>query len=308
MTFNPYWGCDHISPGCDNCYAKALAKRTGFDCFGPGKPARLFGQKHWAEPIKWDRMAEEHNTRYRVFCGSMCDIFQDRNDSYFEKERLWRTIEQTPNLIWMLLTKRPWDAVNSIPSRWENSWPRNVWVGVTAENQAAANERIPILLRIPAAVRFVSAEPLLGPIRFDALYLRPRLSAWYQDGGIKGNHPLVGVKRGIDWLIVGGESGPGARPMHPDWVRSLRDQCVAAGVKFHFKQWGEWAWWASEETVKEKQQTYRLTIKGNNGSDLANSSDGGDVWMYRCGKKAAGRLLDGREWLQFPEAQNAMLP
>jgi protein gp37 len=154
-------------------------------------------------------------------------------------------------------------------------WPlENCWCGVSVEDQATADARIPLLLQTPAAIRFVSAEPLLSPVD---------LSKW------------LGAS-GLNWVICGGESGSGARPPHPDWFRSVRDQCEAAGVAFFFKQRGNWTW---DNT--EAQNKIRLTVNGRNGQDLTNAVDGGDVWMSNVGKKKAGALLDGREWKEFPK-------
>lgn len=193
------------------------------------------------------------------------------------------------------------------------SWPLpNVWLGVTAENQERADERIPMLLRTPAAKRFVSIEPMLGPVNLTGVQWdgsEPVLKnrADVLRGGI--HHPLHGLIhqqiQNLDWVICGGESGPGARPMHPDWVRSLRDQCVGAGTPFHFKQWGEWtpgenvnrmsgtvasATWFDDEWLISSENLARCDGHRDDQPDL-----------YRIGKRAAGRLLDGREWNEFPE-------
>ena len=173
----------------------------------------------------------------------------------------------------------------------DSHWPlRNVWLGVSAENQQWADIRIPALLDTPAAVRFVSAEPLLGPIDLvQSINVDPFAAYHFRPGG-------------IHWLIVGGESGHGARPMHPVWARLLRDQCQTAGVAFLFKQWGEWTPSAANEGAR------RLVYLGGGSAELGTGYGNGAVLepgsqlMYRAGKKAAGRVLDGREWNEFPEA------
>lgn len=187
----------------------------------------------------------------------------------------------------------------------QSSWPgwplRNVWLGVTVENQAAADERIPLLLQTPASVRFLSCEPLLGPVdlRPQADDVYQMLSEWYGPQGFDpdGSQPkrdrIEGYFPRIDWVIAGGESGPGARPMHPDWVRGIRDQVVAAGIPFLFKQWGEW--------VTEVQAPDDIVLPSRSFFPQGWSMKGPDV--YHVGKVAAGRELDGRTWDQFPEVR-----
>jgi protein gp37 len=244
-TFNPWWGCTKVSPACDNCYAEAISRRFGFSIWGPESSIRTLSEEHWQEPLKWNAQAAKRSHRARVFCASMADIFEGQKEQAPLRERVWRLIEQTPHLDWLLLTKRPAKASRLVP--WGNSWPENVWLGTTAENQLWADKRIPALLDAPAKVRFISAEPLLGPINI-ARYLRGKSS--------------------IDWVIAGGESGSGARPTDPDWIRGLRDQCERAERAFFFKQWGTWG-----------------------------PSPAG---LIRLSKKRSGRKLDGREWDEFP--------
>ncbi len=280
-TFNPWWGCIEVSPACDNCYARTFAKRTGHDIWGPAGETgrRFFADKHWAEPLKWQAKAEREGRRLRVFCASMADVFEQNEALDVHRHRLWSLILATPNLDWLLLTKRPQNIKRMVWPDWLVNPLPNVWYGTTVENQHYADQRIPILLGVPAAVRFLSMEPLLGPVD---------LFTWDEDEGalrgpavIKSGGMTVGTSdsppegyddsySGIHWVITGGESGHGSRPANPDWYRSLRDQCVAAGVAFHFKQWGD------------------IDEHGN-----------------RVGKKAAGRLLDGRTWDELPEAPAA---
>lgn len=214
-TFNPWWGCVKLSPACKHCYAESWAKRVGQDVWGIGASRRFFGDKHWAEPLKWNAGAELSGERARVFCASMADVFEDRGDLDVWRERLWALIVGTPYLDWLLLTKRPDRVAANVP--WGEQWPANVWLGTTVESQEWAEKRLPELSGLPAAVRFISAEPLLGPLD---------LRRW------------IGS---LDWVITGGESGPKARPSSPSWFRDLHNQCMSAEVPFHFKQWGDWA-------------------------------------------------------------------
>jgi protein gp37 len=217
---------------------------------------------YWRQPLVWNREAATRGSRARVFCASMADVFEYRQDLDIHRARLWRLIDETPNLDWLLLTKRPDQVSDLIP--WEDSWPHNVWLGTTVETQRWAERRLPFLLQHRASVLFLSCEPLLGPID---------LTPWF-------NRPS------IEWVIAGGESGHRARPMNPDWVRNLRDQCVANGIAFHFKQWGNW----------------RPSDKHVNAFESRQIPDacGGNVTLVNVGKKRAGRYLDGQEWNDFP--------
>lgn len=229
-TFNPWWGCTKVSPGCASCYAETFSKRTGHDIWGPGKARRTFGAKHWAEPLAWDAAAEKAGRRAKVFCASMADVF-DEEAPAGELERLWALIRAMPHLDWQLLTKRPERIVQSLPVDWNWNgrvgYP-NVWLGASVEDQARADQRIPLLLQVPAAVRFLSCEPLLGPLEFSDVTKRSDAVSQL------GRKALAG----IHWVIVGGESGPGFRPMDKAWARSIRDQCAAADVAFFYKQDG----------------------------------------------------------------------
>lgn len=256
-TFNPWWGCTKVSAACKHCYAEAWSKRVGQNVWGVKAKRRFFGEGHWSEPVKWNAEAEEAGTRFRVFCASMADVFEDRRDLDEWRGKLWDLIEITPGLDWLLLTKRPEVVGRLVP--WRGEWPGNVWLGTTVEDQECAEARLSHLAELPAFVRFISAEPLLGPIN---------VSPWL--GSI------------VNWVITGGESGPKARPSSPSWFRALLDQCRAAGVPFHFKQWGDWA-------------------PGSNRAGHGSKAADGTL-MLRVGKKAAGRLLDGAMWDGLPKA------
>jgi protein gp37 len=261
-TFNPWWGCVKLSPACKHCYAEAWAKRVGQDVWGISSSRRFFGEKHWAEPFKWNAAAEASGERARVFCASMADVFEDRVELGVWREKLWALIEATPALDWLLLTKRIERVASSVP--WKQKWPANVWIGTTVENQVWAEKRLPKLVQLPASVRFISAEPLLGPVD---------LSRWILS---------------IDWVITGGESGPKARPSSPSWFRGLLNQCMAAEVPFHFKQWGDWAPGQGINLAKARSK----------------SVDDGTT-MLRVGKKVAGRALDGVTWDGLPKVRAA---
>lgn len=230
-TFNPWIGCHKVSPGCKHCYAERQVERFG----GSFVNTRKTSAAYWRTPLRWqlDTPREWDGSHFvprrpRVFCGSLCDVFMDDDLANVTRPQLWELIRQTQALDWLLLTKRPENIARMLPEGWGDGWP-NVWLGTSIENQNYARERIADLLKIRAKVRFLSAEPLLGPI--DLLAAVP--CGYYCDESVGHvDHSLSG----IHWVIVGGESGPGFRPMQHDWARSLRDQCEAAGVAYFFKQ------------------------------------------------------------------------
>jgi protein gp37 len=261
-TFNPWWGCVKLSPACANCYAEKWARRVGMQLWGGNAPRRFFSEKHWAEPLRWNAEAQRVGIRARVFCASMADVFEPRADLDESREKLWGLIEATPNLDWLLLTKRPGQIKHVYP--WAAQPRHNVWLGTTAENQKWAVRRIERLLRVDARVRFLSCEPLLSAVD---------LSEW--------------LKRGqISWVIAGGESGAGARPTHPNWIRSLRDQCEVHSVPFHFKQWGHWS------PESEGEPTQKIV-------DIYDEAGRAERLSWKP-KKSSGRLLDGQTWDQYP--------
>jgi protein gp37 len=226
-TFNPWWGCTRVSPGCAHCYAETLSHRYGNDLWGKGKPRRPASEKVWAEPVKWNKAAIKAGERHRVFCSSMADVF-DSEAPEGARSRLWALINQTPQLDWLILTKRPENMASMLPHDWGKGWA-NVWLGVSAENQDLLHKRATILRDTPAAIRFISAEPLLSELDFECggwSYLRKLVS------------PQGCVREPIHWVIVGGESGPGARPMDLNWARQIRDNCLISGAAFFFKQIG----------------------------------------------------------------------
>lgn len=318
-TFNPWWGCTKVSEGCVHCYAESFAKRTGFSATGSkftiwGDTARrrFFGEKHWQEPLKWQAEAAKLGVMHRVFCGSMCDIFEEQvslaPDDFaamaFARVRVLGIVKHTPNLLWLFLTKRIENAAALLPPQWQGgNWPRNVIVGVTIENQKRLDERMPHVAgfkrEFVGASVFASCEPLLSSLEWD---FRPG-RYWLQY---------------LDWVIGGGESGPGARPMHPDWIRKLRDDCANRDdmgrpwpLPFLLKQWGEWAPKQVFSGISEwdKAPAHGLvyarggfdSVTGRDMPDpefglRACDLDGNDgaAAIARIGKSAAGRTLDGR--------------
>lgn len=295
-TFNPWWGCVKVSPGCERCYAETLSNRYNPGIWGPAKTTsrRLFGEKHWGEPLKWHKEAVRVGERHRVFVASMADVFEDHPQVVDARAKLFEVIDQTPMLDWLLLTKRPENVQRLSPVEWwsepDGPWS-NIWLGTSVEDQKRADERVGALLGTPAIVHFLSVEPLLGPVDLTNVrkgnHNQERLNAltgkvWHS---LSQYETQIDRVKGLDWVIVGGESGPGARPMHPQWAMTLRDQCVMANVAFHFKQWGEYAPFGGVSSGSV-----------SNSMTFANGQD-----MLKVGKKAAGRLLDGQEWNEFPK-------
>lgn len=229
-TFNPWIGCTKVSPACDNCYAEDWDKRyNGGEHWGPKAPRRRTSEANWRKPLKWNKEAEKNGVRYRVFCASLADVFDNKVDPEWRRD-LWELIKATPNLDWLLLTKRPQNIMRFLPDDYGVDKYPNVWLGTTVENQDEASRRIPHLLDIPAAVRFLSMEPLLGEV--DLSQVLPKIG-----GGEERLDYISALDEGIDWVITGGESGSHFRSADPDWFRSLRDQCAARETAFLFKQW-----------------------------------------------------------------------
>lgn len=318
MVWNPTSGCSKVSAGCQNCYAERFAWRLAGRCGYPANnpfqvtlhPKRLEEPLHWRKPK-------------RVFVNSMGDLFHEAVDEKFIA-KVFAIMDLARQHTYCILTKRPGRAFQLLTDEdfqfhvgWFQSqavrefglprpeqvgpWPlRNVWLGVSVENQEAADERIPLLLQTPAAVRFISAEPLLGPVDLE-LYLpyhnHPLKDEWHRNG-YHIRRLNIGITEGtLDWIICGGETGPGARPMHPDWARILRDQAVTAGVPFFFKSWGEWVPYRDNGPLPPECSyvSYDGQIRPGDAEDLDT-----DACMGRVGKKRAGRLLDGRTWDEYP--------
>jgi protein gp37 len=317
-TFNPWQGCTKISPACDNCYASVSTpvRRFGVE-WGAGMPRKRTSPANWKQPIRWNAQPfvecqecgwrgesrEMHwrdtcpsagcwgkptPARRRVFCASLADVFDNEVDPQWRAD-LFDVILATPNLDWLLLTKRIGNVQRMVTAATlMDLLPSNVWIGATICNQEEADRDIPKLLALRASVRFLSMEPLLGPVDLTKVCL-----PWGEGGA------SAAMLARIGWVIVGGESGQLARPMRAEWVRSLRDQCAAEGVPYLFKQWGEWVpahagmWFYPVDGMPTFQSRAA-------GKDTFDFNDGTGAGAVRVGKKAAGRMLDGVEHTAFP--------
>jgi len=228
-TFNPFIGCTKVAPECEHCYAQTYGNRFGVE-WGPLEERRRTSASNWREPIKWDAAAARDGVRRRVFCASLADVFEDRSELEPWRAELFSLIERCRNLDWLLLTKRPENMVRMAPESWADGWPSHVWAGTSAGCQPSANKRIPLLLQVPSAVHFLSCEPLIGEVelQYERGWLEP-----FQEVD-----PMLNRTPRIDWVIVGAESGPGARTVEINWVRSILAQCRSAGVACFIKQLG----------------------------------------------------------------------
>lgn len=323
-TWNPIRGCSRISEGCRNCYAESvaarfsgpgqaydgLAKRVAVTKESRGRFPRVISEARWTGevrvidsalylPLRWKKPR-------RIFVNSMSDLFHESvPDSWLD--HIFKIIAKARQHTFQILTKRPARMLEYVGPHLKPvpEFLPHVWFGVSVEDQKTADERIPLLLETPAAVRFISAEPLLGPV--DLRFLQP--NGEVEINALAGTHGVYRPHRGgnahLDWVICGGESGPRARPMHPDWARALRDQCQAAGMPFFFKQWGAWqpacALYGDPERDEKENGRGELFSVWPTGEIVEDRQPPGSSWlMERIGKKAAGRLLDGREWSEFP--------
>lgn len=293
-TFSPWLGCSKTSIGCQSCFAERWAKRSGMVEWGPGKPRRRTSESYWKQPLKWNKQAEKEGTRYRVLTD-LCDPF-DEEVTWEWKYDFHYLIRDTPNLTWLVLTKRPVEA-DRFYKELTISPSNNLWLGATVCNQSEADRDIPILLSIPAAKHWLSIEPMLGPVDL------------FEVGGI-----MAKGLNGLDWIVCGGESGGGARPMHPAWARSVRDQCQAAGIPYYFKQWGEWIPWEFDDQQfnnvaysQHKKELWNDDVPRDplnlpKGWETFFMDDPIDLTLFqRVGTKAAGNLLDGQKWEHLPE-------
>ena len=331
-TWNPIVGCTIATPGCTNCYAMRAAWRMSHNPATPqyhGTVKMVNGNPVWTgkmalvEKVLAAPLHRKKPTTY--FVNSMGDLFhEDVPDEWID--RVFAVMALCPQHRFQILTKRSArmreyvaadrrDEMNAIAgtlAAWSDmdehvSWPlNNVWLGVSVEDQRRADERIPDLLSTPAAIRFVSAEPLLGPVNLTRTNSENEvmINALTGEGGWPVPHVVGGPA--LDWVIGGGESGRGARPMHPDWARDIRDQCVAAGVPQFFKQWGAWLPSSHAGHLGDEVDDCALGEWHDNGKDwilscMCREGDA-DMPMFRVGKRAAGRLLDGREWSEMPNA------
>ncbi len=292
ITWNPVTGCSHVSEGCRHCYAERMAMRRMAPewkecvCYEPFalEPRRWEDvhchPKRLDQPLRWRKPR-------RVFVCSMGDLFHEAVPDDFVVE-VFDAMLATPQHTFLILTKRPGRARTMLTPRKARGLPMlshhlNTWLGVSVEDQATADERIPLLLQTPAAVRFVSIEPMLGPVDLNK-----------RECLIDKRRFKLTLGRYLDWVILGGENGPGARPMHPDWVRSVRDQCQAAGVPLWFKGWGRW----------------KPVHRPFDGSCVVETHCFGDGTQMVAGRgrwkpENGGNLLDGREWHELPASRAA---
>ena len=291
FTVNFWWGCAKVSPACAHCYAESLSNLRGKGRSTWGNDGKRWIRTEAAlkELRSYNATARRNNTRYQVFINSMSDTFEDRRDLDAPRAALFTIVEELTNLDLLLLTKRPENVFKlTTPNIWNalgtGYWSPNLWIGATVENQEMLDRRFNELAKIPAAVKFLSAEPLLGPLDLSAL------AAW----------------RDNLWVICGGESGPQARPMHPAWARSLRDQCAAMGVPFYFKQWGEWLPLNQFDNEDAATSCEEAEVAKNHfwGGTWPLNPERGDC--RRLGKKSAGRLLDGIEHNGFPQVESGV--
>jgi len=331
-TANLWWGCQKVHTGCKNCYAEALDNRYNHENphWGPGSFRKIVSGV-WKDLNKFQREAAKAGVFARVFVGSMMDIFEDpipvmdNNNVLIPRDtridaandpmttQHLRTIffhnidtGMYPNLMFLLLTKRPENINKYIPTAWRQSPPKNVMFGASVVDQATALKLIPELMKVKNAKRFLSCEPLVGPIDFE--------NGLHMTDGAKYNpltvvddfYPIDGAMGGIHWVICGGESGHNARPMHPNWATQIKEQCVRASVPFFFKQWGEYQptgfydstehviWFNSEYKTIQNTQPRMFQMYGDDGRTRA---------MKRVGKKEAGNLLEGQQYKEFPREE-----
>lgn len=277
-TFNGWIGCTKLSQACDNCYAERFGYRQHV-YWGKGKPRRRTSAGSWQKPQRWNREAEQSGERLRVFASSLADVFDTEVAEEWRFD-LFKLIDATPHLDWLVLTKRSKPALTRLsdPEWWRKAIGRvpdglmlpQIWYGNTVENQAMMDARWRWMKDTPAAVKFLSMEPLFEDVRLPTDFL------------------ALGKRA---WVITGGESGPKARPSETAWFRSLRDQCVVAGVPHHFKQFGDWL----------PVDSGHPGLKGPGFGKFDHCRVHADGDHVLVGKHEAGRMLDGREWDELPE-------
>lgn len=272
-TCNFWWGCFKVSDGCKNCYAETLSSRYGKRIWGPASTTEREKTKGpWRDILKWDAAAKRAGVRSKVFVQSMSDFFENHHQLITWRNAATEILEQLEWIDVQLLTKRPENILHMVPASWRVNWPKHIWIGTSVENQEAADKRIPHLLEVDADVHFLSCEPLLGPVD---------INEYWPD---------------IEWVIVGGESGHNARPMHPKWVSNLADHCQERGVKFFFKQWGEFV------GGHGSKESYVYLENGESLCGDKNTYEWGDGYVsHRVGKKRAGALLFETAYKEFPK-------
>ena len=276
-TWNPWVGCIKVSPGCKNCYMYREQNQYGQD---PKKIRRTKDQT-FRRPLSWNK-----SDPGLVFTSSWTDFFLEEADEW--RDDAWEIIRWTPNNTYQILTKRPENILTRLPSDWSNGYP-NVWLGVSVENQEMADLRIPLLTAIPAKIRFLSCEPLIGAVDLQPFFFT------------RDSPHIVSATGEIDWVIVGGESGPAGstRPMNPQWARDVRFMCKVAKVPFFFKQWGTWARTPLNNT-KYIERVLLLNGKFLPAGEDVFPHEMGMYHMSPLGKKLAGTELDGDEYKEMP--------
>ena len=287
-TFNLVIGCAKVSPACKFCYAEALDHRWKGDHWGPNANRKQMSDNYWKQPLKWDKEAAAAGVRRKVFCSSMADWCEDHPQLTLPRQKLFALIEATPNLDWLLLTKRPENILRFIPDEWKRIIRPNVWYGTTIESQDYA-WRIDELCKVPAMLRFISSEPLMSNLELTK-YLGGGFRLWSDRMAIAGQGK-------IHWVITGGESGymHQARPTHPDWYRNIRRQCKIANVPFFFKQWGNWFPvdpWDDDSIYKPSQLKYFTEL---------------DCRFAYMHKTDSGHLLDNKVYHEMPNFKKLTL-
>ena len=290
-TFNPWWGCTKVAPGCKHCYAERDSKRFEWDVFGPTKERRFMSESYWRKPLSWDDNAWRCGYRLRVFCASMADVFEhyvgpNREYVVEERLRLWDVIEKTEWLDWLILTKRPEHVLEMVPKKWRDILPPNIVIGTSAGTQKRLEQVVTELFDIRAHTYMLSLEPLLEPLNVWRVLMLAK------EAGIQTSRVAV---------VVGGESGRRARPMNPFWVQAILDSCQSTGTPFFFKQWGRW----QPVGRTDGKLPTGTAVVDYSGEVLPQSAEGaaggGACYMQSVGKHNAGRLFRGREWNEFPE-------
>lgn len=250
-TWSPWWGCTKISAGCANCYADRLSRRwhSGQGFWGDSNPRKMMSLAHWKNPHNWNNRARRTGTRRRVLV-SMCDPFEDRLDLTDARRKFFTLIEGTAWLDWLVLTKRPQNIQAMVPKWWASSWPANVWIGTSIENQKTADERIGHLQAVPSLIRWLSIEPALELIDF---------TYWIDLDRSEGRNGKF-----IEWAVIGGESGPSARKCAVEWIRGMKQQLQAAGVPVYVKQLG--AYPVTNETDPTRTpDIHQITVNSRKG-------------------------------------------
>jgi protein gp37 len=326
-TYNPWWGCTKKDSSCLHCYAETWSARFGKAVWGHDTDRGFVREKTRLAPLRWQREAQAAGEVRLVFCGSMMDILEPRSDLDDARLAIWTLIESTPNLMWLLLTKRPEQFDRLLPAKWliDGFWPANVMPGISAGTQTGLAFRWPFLAALPAPAVFLSLEPIIEPLSLDMTPLdhgeaQKLLRAEYDAEeaamhadryGGRTHDGIVSLadakSRGLEtWVIAGGESGRKARPMHPVWPRRLRDQTHAAGLSYFFKQWGEWlpkSHWLGKDysdwgALTHSGQFFRATSTWNGHQEHPDYDE--EVTVYKVGKRAAGMLLDGQIHRRHP--------